>query len=189
MAGGAALLGSTEAEKSTPGHGFTASDGDDRQVALREDIHSRKAFFRIRLEDPPVDDEPQAKFRVPVAEKPREASDELRASLGALGQVRKSEEPADWLVAAATLKRDAVRLRGTAFDRHSSVLLALADALTYTEPDDPTLGPGFGDALNRGVSLLVEPFVAEPDEENFLVSMMEAGWNLAPSADLNPLPL
>jgi hypothetical protein len=191
MAGGTVLSAPDEVDTSTRSHGyaFTAFDGEDRKVDLQEAVHSRKTVFSLRSEASPVDDESQVEFRVPVTEKPQGTAHELRASLGALGQVRRSKEPADWLVAAATLKRDAVRLRGTALDRHSSVLLALADALTFTEPDEPTLSPGSSDALNRGVSLLIEPFVAEPDEENFLVEMMEAGWNLAPSADLAPLPL
>lgn len=176
-----------------------SDDQDDRPVILREELDREKMragflksaiiFSPDEAGNPSAEGEPSLiKFKWPRDESPGR-SGQLRASLHALGQVRSSTDPADWLEAAGTLKRDALRLRRTSYARHSSVLLALADALTFTEPDDPTLGPDHAAAVDRGLALLVEPFVAEPQEEEFLVGMIEAGWNLAPSATTDPLSL
>jgi hypothetical protein len=109
----------------------------------------------------------------------------LRRSFEALGRVRSSKEPADWLEAASVLKADAVRFRNSTAARHSAVLLAAADALTFTDPSDPTLDPTAQNSLVRALSLLSEPFIAERAEEDFLVALIQAGWNLAPAVDID----
>ncbi len=103
------------------------------------------------------------------------------ASLGALRSLRSDHSPAGWSEAAATLKRDAVRLRRTHYGRHASILLAIADALTFTEPDDPTLDTEASTVLERGLSLLAEPHITDSAEENFLTDLLSRGWNLTPS--------
>jgi hypothetical protein len=110
--------------------------------------------------------------------------DRLRRSFIAISALRSRHSAADWLEAASTLKRDAARLRNSHLARHASVLLAIADALTFTEPSDPTLGPEAIIVLDRGLALLGEPFISEPIEEDFLVDMLSHGWNLVPSAGL-----
>jgi len=105
----------------------------------------------------------------------------LSASFTALAEVRTSRAPAVWIGAAAILKRDAVRLRNSPFSRHADVLLSLADALTFTDPDevsDRSMG-----AFERGLGVLSEPFVSETTEEAFLIDLMAQGWHLAPSVD------
>jgi len=116
-----------------------------------------------------------------ATEQPASASRRFPASLAALRALRSDRSPAGWSEAAATLKRDAVRLRHSHYGRHASVLLALADALTFTEPTDPTLDAQAPAVLDRGLSLLAEPHVTEPAEEALLVDMLSHGWNLTPS--------
>jgi hypothetical protein len=113
-----------------------------------------------------------------------ERGSRLRQSFEALGKLRTSRSTADWLEAAAALKTDALRLRNSPLARHSSVLLALADALTFTDPADSALNIESYEALEQGLSLLSEPFIGEPAEENFLVRLMSTGWNLAPEVNL-----
>lgn len=105
----------------------------------------------------------------------------FRASLEALSDLRSRERSADWLELAGVLKHDAVRLRNTSHSRHAAVLLAIADALTFTEPDDPTLDDDAATAFSDGLALLSEPFIKESDEEAFLVELIVKGWNLAPA--------
>ena len=112
------------------------------------------------------------------------SSHRLRSSFTAISRLRSRRSAGDWVEAAATLKQDAVRLRNTTYARHSSVLLALADALTFTEPSDPTLDAQATSVFNHSLSLLNESYVSEPDEEAFLVGMLSQGWNLSPSAGL-----
>jgi hypothetical protein len=116
-----------------------------------------------------------------ATEQPESASRRFAASLAALRALRSDRSPAGWSEAAATLKRDAVRLRRSHYGRHASVLLALADALTFTEPADPTLDARAPAALDHGLSLLAEPHITEPAEEAFLVDLLSHGWNLTPS--------
>ncbi|HXR30541.1 MAG TPA: hypothetical protein VN752_05330 [Solirubrobacterales bacterium] len=107
----------------------------------------------------------------------------LRASLEALSQLRSSAATVDWLEAAAVLKRDVVRLRDTNYSRHAAVLLALADALTFTESAE-VAAAGEGNTLfGHALGLLSEPYISEPDEEEFLSELLVAGWNLAPSEE------
>lgn len=116
----------------------------------------------------------------------RNASGPFAKSIRALTALRhKGQDAADWIEAARTLKSDAVRFRST-MSRHSAVLLAISDALIFTEPADPTLDFQVS-TVNRGISLLTEPFVSEPDEEAFLTDLLEHGWNLVPSAGIDPL--
>jgi hypothetical protein len=127
------------------------------------------------------EDSPSIRFRIPVAESKGPSGSPLRRSYAVLTQVKSSQSQADWIEAAATLKEEAVRLRQTHHARHSSVLLALADALTFTEPSDPTVDLQAA-TFDRALALLSEPFLSEPDEEDFLGDLLSHGWNLTPSA-------
>jgi hypothetical protein len=107
-------------------------------------------------------------------------------SIRALASLRhEGQDGTDWIETARTLKSDAVRFRHT-MSRHAAVLLAISDALIFTEPADPSLDFQVA-TLNRGISLLAEPFVSEPEEEAFLTDLLEHGWNLVPSAGTEPL--
>lgn len=107
-------------------------------------------------------------------------------SIRALAALRhEGQDGKDWIEAARILKSDALRFRST-MSRHAAVLLAISDALIFTEPTDQTLDFQVA-TLNRGISLLAEPFVSEPDEEAFLTDLLEHGWNLVPSAGTEPL--
>jgi hypothetical protein len=106
----------------------------------------------------------------------------LRASLEILGELRSGADGADWLEAAIILKRDVVRLRESNYSRHAAVLLALADALTFTEPGEVS-STGGNALVNHALGLLSEPYIAEADEEEFLGELLMAGWNLAPSEE------
>lgn len=110
----------------------------------------------------------------------------LRAAFAALGRVRSSAVVADWIEAAATLKGEAVRLRQTQYSRHSAVLLALADALTFSQPSEGLLETQSA-MVDRSLALLSEPYISEPDEEDFLVDLMSHGWKLAPASTGEPL--
>lgn len=117
---------------------------------------------------------------------PYDASGPFAKSISALTALRREgQDDADWIEVARTLKSDAVRFRST-MSRHAALLLAISDALIFTEPADPTLDFQ-ASTLNRGISLLAEPFVSEPDEEAFLTELLEHGWNLVPSAGSDPL--
>lgn len=120
---------------------------------------------------------------LPVAARRQRESHPRRfpSSLAALRALRSDHSPAGWSEASATLKRDAIRLRRTHYARHASVLLALADALTFTEPADPTLDAQAPAALEHGLSLLGEPHITDSAEEAFLVDLLSRGWNLTPS--------
>jgi hypothetical protein len=113
----------------------------------------------------------------------------LRFSLVALSKAASglSGNPGDWLDAASVLKRDAVRVRNSSsLGRHASVLLTLADALTFTLPSDPTLRPGATDALQRGLSVLTEPFISTETEKGLMIDLLSRGWNLAPASEGKP---
>jgi hypothetical protein len=112
----------------------------------------------------------------------------LRASFEALGEIRSSRSTGDWLQVASVLKGDALRFRSSSRARHAAVLLAIADALTFTNPEDPALDSASYVSLERSLSLLSEPFIPEQDEENFLVDLLSNGWNLAPSIDVSDAP-
>lgn len=128
-----------------------------------------------------ADDSRYIRFQIPVPDS-KQVGSRMRRSFGVLTQVRTSRSAGDWLDAAAVLKEEAVRLRDTQYARHSSVLLALADALTFTDPSDETVEIQAG-TFDRALALLSEPFLAEPEEEDFLVDLLAHGWNLTPSAD------
>jgi hypothetical protein len=134
----------------------------------------------------PVRAQAQAPERLGIVLDQEQPASPLRASFAAISGLRASSSPADWPEAAAVLKRDAVRLRNTHLARHSSVLLALADALTFTDPADPALGGSAAVVFDRSLSLLSEPFIGEPAEEDFLSEMLSQGWNLAPASSLAP---
>ena len=106
----------------------------------------------------------------------------MRGSLEALSAVRSSGAGADWVEAAAILKRDVAALRDTSYSRHAAVLLALADALTFTEPAEVSVAEEVQPLFSHALGLLSEPYISEADEEEFLGQLLEAGWNLAPSA-------
>ena len=114
------------------------------------------------------------------------AAGPFSSSIKVLTRLRRAGQETDvWIEAARVLKSDAARVRKT-MSRHASVLLAMSDALTFTEPDDPTLDFQAG-TLSRSIALLTEPFLSEPDEEAFLTDLLEHGWNLVPAADTQPL--
>jgi hypothetical protein len=114
------------------------------------------------------------------------AIEPFSSSINALVQLRREGQESDaWIGAARVLKADAVRVRKT-MSRHASVLLAMSDALMFTEPTDPSLEFEVG-TLNRTIALLTEPFVSEPDERTFLRDLLQHGWNLVPAASTQPL--
>jgi hypothetical protein len=117
------------------------------------------------------------------------AENRLRRSMAALGKLAASPEPVpeEWLEAAAILKRDAVRLRNTSQARHASVLLILADALTFTAPSAPTLENGALKVFQRGLALLTDPFISQEAEESLDIELISSGWNLAPASTGEPL--
>lgn len=126
------------------------------------------------------DSEEPLRFKLSPLVGEREGS-QLSASFAALAGLRMSSTAAAWIETAATLKRDAIRLRNSPFARHADVLLVLADALTFTDPgqvDDRSMA-----VLERGLGVLSEPFVSETAEEAFLTDLMTQGWHLAPSID------
>jgi hypothetical protein len=113
----------------------------------------------------------------------------LHYSLVALSKVASapSGDPGEWLDAASALKRDAVRVRNSSsLGRHAAVLLTLADALTYTVPSDPTLRLGATEALQRGLSVLTEPFVSVEAEKRLMIELLNCGWNIAPASEGKP---
>jgi hypothetical protein len=87
---------------------------------------------------------------------------------------------ADWLEAASVLKRDVSRLRRSNYARHGAILLALADALTFTAADEVADG-SLKSLISHALGLLSDPFIREDDEAEFLGGLLTAGWNLAPS--------
>jgi len=108
----------------------------------------------------------------------------LSVSLEALSRAASRPDAGAWLDAAATLKRDALRLRNSsAYGRHAAVLLTLADALTFTRPCDPTLRPGASDVLQRGLAVLTEPFVSTDAERDLMRDLLSRGWNIAPASE------
>jgi hypothetical protein len=106
----------------------------------------------------------------------------LNSSFTALSRLRSVASDGDWIDSARVLKSDAVRVRDTAYSRHSSVLLALADALVYTSRSELSKGI-VGPTFDRALALLSEPFIRESDEEALLGDLIAHGWNLVPAAD------
>jgi hypothetical protein len=106
----------------------------------------------------------------------------LRASLEALSELRADAQTIDWLEVAVVLKRDVARLHDSNFSRHAAVLLALADALTFTDPAEVSAVEG-RETLRHALGLLSEPYISEASEEEFLGELLMAGWNLAPSEE------
>ncbi len=114
----------------------------------------------------------------------------LYCSLTALSNAASNGDAGDWLDAASVLKRDAVRLRNSAsLGRHASVLLMLADALTFTTPGDPTLEPGASQAIQRGLSVLTDPYVSTEDEKSLMTDLLSRGWKVAPPFDEGLVPV
>lgn len=113
----------------------------------------------------------------------------LHQSLDTLSKVVSSPDcgAGEWLDAAATLKRDAVRLRNSSQARHAAVLLTVADALIFTAPSRPTLDEGASRALQQALALLTNPFISQEAEENLVVELITLGWNLAPASNGQPL--
>lgn len=107
----------------------------------------------------------------------------MRASLEALSELRSGAETVDWLEVAVILKRDVARLRDTNYSRHAAVLLALADALTFTDPAELSATEGTEPFFRHAIGVLSEPYISEATEEEFLGKMLMAGWNLAPSEE------
>lgn len=107
----------------------------------------------------------------------------LRASLEALGELRAGAGVADWFETASILKSDVVRLRNTNYSRHAAVLLALADALSFTEPDEVAPAEEAKPLFSHALGLLSEPYISEASEEEFLAGLLMAGWNLTPSEE------
>lgn len=165
----------------------TAENWPDSSPAVSLDL-TKKSGIDIRIGPPEIAEEEKSdeqseeplRFTLSPIAGDREGS-RLSASFAALAGVRTSSAPAAWIGAAAILKRDAVRLRNSPFSRHADVLLALADALTFTDPDE--VSDRSMAALERGLGVLSEPFVSETTEENFLIDLMAQGWHLAPAVD------
>jgi hypothetical protein len=128
-----------------------------------------------------IADSRSIRFRIPVPETKVGGASPLRRSYAVLTSIRSRHSETDWIEAAGILKEESIRLRQTHHARHSSVLLALADALTFTEPSDPTVDHQTA-IFDRALGLLSEPFLGEPDEEDFLTDLLSHGWNLTPSA-------
>lgn len=139
----------------------------DRFSEEKERAQERHGSVQILFENPPYSGRGQTP---------------LRASLEALGEVRSHAEGIDWLEAAIVLKRDVVRLRDSNYSRHAAVLLALADALTFTETEEVPRDRRKA-LMSHALGLLSEPYIAEADEEEFLGELLMAGWNLAPSEE------
>lgn len=145
-------------------------------------LHLEPTADRDESDQPAEDPDSPLKIELEQAsESGREGR--LRSSFGALASVRLSHARADWLEAAAALKADALRLRNSHLGRHADVLLSIADALTFTDPEGSSLDEQSLLVLQQGLSLLGEPFVSESAEEQFLVDLLRAGWHLAPAVD------
>jgi hypothetical protein len=168
-------------EPATAGIRTPEADGDG---VLRVQI-ARQASSTQEADSP----DSKADLKIPFASSEQgKREGRLRRSFEALGAVRSDRGAADWLEAATALKADAIRLRNSFAARHSAVLLAAADALTFTDPQDPALDSSSFESLERSLALLSEPFIAERAEEDFLVELIRTGWNLAPAVDLDSAP-
>lgn len=98
-----------------------------------------------------------------------------------------SGDVGDWLDAASVLKRDAIKVRNSSsLGRHASVLLTLADALTFTSPSDPTLSTDATKALQRGLAVLTDPFISTETEKGLMIELLSCGWNIAPASEGKP---
>ena len=104
----------------------------------------------------------------------------MRGSFEALSELRSEAQTVDWLEAAVILKRDVARLRDTNYSRHAAVLLAVADALTFTDPAEVSATRST-ELFRHALGLLSEPYISEASEEEFLAELLISGWNLAPS--------
>lgn len=176
---------------------WSAPGNGDQAVALVEDPPSRPRPLALlsSMRSVPTTSEDHSEngatqtisFTIDASSEGETNTHRLRSSFTAISRLRSQRSAGDWVAAAATLKHDAVRFRGTHLARHSAVLLALADALTFTEPSDPMLDAQAGAVFDHGLSLLSESFVSEPAEEAFLVDLMSHGWHLVPSAGIEPL--
>jgi len=143
----------------------------DRQpTAIAEDSKGEEAPETLQIvfdESPPT----------------RAARTRMRASLDAVSALRSDAEAMNWLEAAAILKRDVLRLRNSNYSRHAAVLLAIADALTFTEPGELFSAGSTRTIFSHALGLLSEPYISEASEEEFLGEMLMAGWNLTPSVE------
>ena len=159
---------SRELPERKPSHGFSSAPGGPMyQLGLTrlEATNSATVQFSSRIHR----DRPNSPLSV---------------SLEVLSEVASRPDACAWLNAAATLKRDAVRLRNSsAYGRHAAVLLTLADALTFTRPSDPTLRPGASEALQRGLRVLTDPFVSTDAERDLMRDLLSRGWNIAPASE------
>lgn len=141
--------------------------------ALKEDAASEESEGTVQIL---FGERPEGRSRSP-----------LGPSLEALTELR-SNDAANWIEAVAVLKRDVARLRVSNYSRHAAVLLALADALTFTRSDEVTATDA-GTLLDHALGLLSEPYIREDDEEEFLSQLLMAGWNLAPSVEETKEPV
>lgn len=165
-----------------------AEDWPDRDGSVSVDLMGRGSSIDVRIRPPETaeeeksSDESEQPLRLTLAPSTGESeAGRLSASFAALAKLRGSRAPGAWIETAATLKRDAVKLRNSAFSRHADVLLVLADAVTFTDPADAS--DRSMAVLERGLALLSEPFIGEPAEEAFLIDLMAQGWHLAPAVD------
>ncbi len=135
--------------------------------------------------EPSSGDRPEEPVRLTMS-RPEQGigrSSRLRASFEALGKLRSSRLAGDWLEAAMALKNDAVQLRRTHLARHADVCLSIADALTFTDPEEQTIDAQSFSALRQSLALLSEPFISEAAEEKFMIGLLRSGWHLAPAVD------
>jgi hypothetical protein len=67
----------------------------------------------------------------------------------------------------------------------ADVCLVLADALTFTLPDD--LRPGALDALSEGLMALAKPRGDQGDARRLFAYLVETGWRVTPTYDEDDL--
>lgn len=93
-------------------------------------------------------------------------------------------EPGEGQLAWAAVKlREAAREEAGRRPRHGAVALALADALLVTAAGAEA---GRSGALHKGAGLLLEPFIADDAERDFL-DELNASWQRVPPLEQGPL--
>jgi hypothetical protein len=86
-----------------------------------------------------------------------------------------------WCHAARMLRSAALERRVVA-PRVASVALLLADALTFTAPEDVS-STQRGVALKPGLKLLTQPFISTAEEGSLVDALLDNGWDVMASFD------
>jgi hypothetical protein len=73
-------------------------------------------------------------------------------------------------------------------DRVEAVKLAMLDALQWTEPHELAFASDAFKEMRHGIELLRQSTFSEGEEEEWLVSLVETGWNLAPATSPAAIP-